>query len=247
VKALRVLLVCLFSALCMWGQSVRPYVSPSVSLMPSGYASFAWRVQGGLYTTTKYFTSDVYAAYDNGTKANDNTPHNDRGHDRYLAGFAAYQHNTWFYAAGARWSQLSTTNYSKGVGLFQDIRQGDWRLQGGIGHDSLGEFSCREQVLYVLPPFHESVFYPGGTICAGCGNGVQGPELTLIFPSPADKSERGKGLPGWKSHHLFARFAVGVYEFHDTVTDPTNTSLTSEQRGNRHAMATSDLGVMWRF
>jgi hypothetical protein len=209
-----------------------PYVGAGLSLMPDGYTSAAYRVQGGLYWIDSRFTSDCYGAYDNGHKDDGSGP----GRDRYLNGSVAYQHDSFFYAAGARWSELSTREYVKP----------DFRIQFGVGHDWLGWFSMRGQVLYVLPPLHESVDYPGEDVCSGCGNGVQGPEFTLIFPSPADKSPRAQ-FPGWRSHHLFIRFVIGIYEYHDTITEPSNELLSATQDHNRHAMGTTSFMLMYRF
>lgn len=225
-----VLLVC--SALA---QIPRPYVAGGVSLMPDGYHSIAYRLQGGIDTEAKHFVSDIYAAYDDGRKVNDGTERNIHGHDRYLHGFVALKLGETFFGAGASWSQLSTTNYVKGLNLRQAIAQGDIRPVFVAGHDWLRDnFSMRGQVVYITPPLHESVSYPG-SICSGCGNGVQGPEFSVILPSPATKS------------HFFFRTAIGIYEYHTTITEPSNAQLTAWQDADRHVTGTTDFMLMYRF
>lgn len=235
-----ILTLCLlFSAACIAQDAPKyplPYVNVDLSLMPGGYASLAYRAQGGLYWNAPHIVSDIYAAYDDGHKVNDATSNNVSGHDRYLAGFLAFKEGNTFYAAGARWSQLSTTNYVKGPNLLQAVTQGDIRPQFGIGHDWLrDDFSLRGQVLYILPPLHESVSYPGGTVCTGCGNGLQGPEFTIFLPSPQLKK------------HFFFRMALGIYEFHTTITEPSNVQLTQQQNSSRSVTSSADMGLMYRF
>ena len=202
----KILLFVFLTTMC-FGQVPRPYIAGGLSLMPAGYASAAYRVQGGLYTNAPHIVSDVYGAYDNGRKDNDNTAGNTNGHDRYLAGFVAYKFGNTFTGAGARWSQLSTTNYTKSATHYQF----------GIGHDWA---VARGQVFYILP---------AGT------SGIQGPEFSVILPSPVSR------------RHLFVRFETGIYEYHDTVTDPSNSELTAVQTGNRHATASTTMMLMYRF
>lgn len=214
----------------------RPYVAGGLSLMPGGYKALAYRLQGGLYWNPKHAVADVFGAYDNGTKSNDGTNLNFKGHDRYLQGFLAYKQGRNFFGAGASWNQLSTTNYTKGSDPLSALAQGNIHPRFGGGHDWLRDnFSLRGLVEYVLPPLHESVNYPNGVVCQGCGNGVQGPEFTVFIPSPE------------LARHLFYRMSVGIYEFHDTITDPTNALLLKAEDNNRHATATTSFQLMYRF
>lgn len=97
-----------------------------------------------------------------------------------------------------------------------------WRTAFGVGGDIGEDHSMRWQTLYVLPGTDRS-------------NGLQGPEIQLWFPSPASK------------RHLFYRQTLGIYEFHTTVTDPSNVILTAEQIGERHSSAFLDFTFGWRF
>jgi hypothetical protein len=98
-----------------------------------------------------------------------------------------------------------------------------WRPTFGLGGDHFGEgYSMRWQALYILP----------GTDRA---NALQGPELQLWFPSPASRK------------HFFYRQTLGIYEFHTTVTDPTNAALTAQQIAQRHSAAFLDFTFGWRF
>jgi hypothetical protein len=98
-----------------------------------------------------------------------------------------------------------------------------WRPTFGLGGDHFGNgYSLRWQTLYIMP----------GTDRA---NAMQGPEIQVWFPSPASSS------------HFFFRETLGIYEFHETITDPTNASLTAQQKSDRSAAAFADFAVGWRF
>jgi len=98
-----------------------------------------------------------------------------------------------------------------------------WRPTFGVGGDHFGNgYSMRWQAMYIMP----------GTDRA---NALQGPELQVWFPSPASRS------------HFFFRQTLGIYEFHSTITDPTNASLTAQQTAARSTAAFLDFAVGWRF
>lgn len=239
------LFVCMMFSTAM-GQVVnsyipKPYIGVGGVLMPAGYASGAYQLQAGFLLNSKYLVGDTYVAYDNGKKINDATEYNNKGHDRYINSFLAFKHSNSYFGVGPRWSQLSTTNYTKGLNVIEAAKNGDFRVQAVVGHDVVGNFfSFRGQVNYVFPPFHESVSYPStstspASICSGCGNGLQGPELSLFFPSPASKG------------HFIYRMTLALYEFHTTVTDPTNAQLTRAQDTDRHLTASTTFLLMYRF
>lgn len=98
-----------------------------------------------------------------------------------------------------------------------------WRPTFGLGGDHFNDgFSMRWQALYILP----------GTDHA---NALQGPELQLWLPSPTSRE------------HFFYRQTLGIYEFHTTVTDPRDISLTAQQISERHTAAFLDFTFGWRF
>lgn len=220
----------------------QPYVGFGASLMPAGYANLAFRGQGGVYEDYKHIVSDVFLAIDNGKKSNDGTLYNIKGHDDYANAFIAWRPKTdTYYGFGPRWSELISSNYTKGTNLFQSVSSGDFRVQAVIGHDWGGTYrnkawAIRTQVNYVFPPFHENITYPATStspevVCSGCGNGVQGPEISLFFPSPSVSK-----------HWTFAE-TFGIYEFHDTYTIPGG--YPGER--NRHVMATADFVIRYFF
>jgi hypothetical protein len=116
----------------------KPYIFGAISLMPDGYGAVAERGQVGLYTNSKYLVSDVYVARDNGKKVNDGTENNIQGHDNYFSGVIGPKlgksSNT-YLLVGMDWSELVTSNYTKGTNLFQAVQQGDIRYEFGAGHD----------------------------------------------------------------------------------------------------------------
>ena len=98
-----------------------------------------------------------------------------------------------------------------------------WRPTLGVGGDHFANsWSCRWQVLYITKGTDKI-------------NGVQGPEFAIWIPSPQSKS-----------HFLF-RETLGAYEFHTTVTDPTDRKLTAQQTGQRSTAAFLDFMFAWRF
>jgi len=201
----------------------RPFLYAGAGLMGAGYAPLAAEAGVGLRIDSRHFLASAEGTYDNGHKTNDNTEPNPKGHDRGLDGAAYFRFSSgWFSGAGVRWSQLSTTNYTKGA----------WRPTFGGGkdyfhnncaiEDCVSDFSMRLGVDYVLP----------GTDHA---NALQGPLLSIYLPSPSAK------------RHIFFRQTLGIYEFHQTVTDPSNLTLTRQQIGQRSATAFGELTVMYRF
>jgi len=98
-----------------------------------------------------------------------------------------------------------------------------WRPTFGAGGDHFGSnYSMRWQVMYVMPGTDHF-------------NAVQGPEIQIWFPSPASRS------------HVFFRQTLGIYEFHSTVTDPTNAALTAQQTSDRSVASFLDFALGLRF
>ncbi len=192
-----------------------PYISFGPSLMPSGYASLAYRAEGGIDVESRHFMLHALGAYDNGRKVNDNDQPNPNGHDRYLEGGAYFRASShWFVGAGWRWDELSTTNYNKAGS----------RPEFGGGYDWFvpGNFSMRIDAEWL-------------TAGNDWQNGSHGPNVTVTFPAPSEK------------RHIFWRQSVGIYSFHETVTDPTNLALTQEQRSDKSIDATVEGGLILRF
>jgi len=66
-------------------------------------------------------------------------------------------------------------------------------------------------------------------------NAVQGPLISFYMPSPSAKG------------HIFFRATQGIYEFHETVTEPSNLTLTRQQIGDRSVTSSGELTLMYRF
>jgi len=98
-----------------------------------------------------------------------------------------------------------------------------WRPTFGLGGDHFAEdMSARWQVMYITPGTDHS-------------NALQGPEFQLWIPSPASKS------------HFIWRMTLGIYEFHSSVTDPSDRKLTALQIRDRQHAAFLDFSFGWRF
>jgi hypothetical protein len=218
-----ILFFALFLGELVSAQVPRPFVYGGASLNGGGYKPLSALGGAGVSLDSKHFVWQADAAYKMARKTNDGTSLNLKGHTRELSSSAYYRFaDKWFLGAGARWSQLSTTNYSKSA----------WRPTFGGGSDYLRkpcgdgncvpDFSLRWAVDYVLPG-------------SDWANGLQGPLLSLYLPSPAVRG------------HLFWRETVGIYRFHDTVTDRTNPELTKLQMGQRSIATFVEFTLMYRF
>ncbi len=202
----------------------RPFLYAGAGLMGGGYSPLAADVGGGLRIDSRHFLASAEGSYDNGHKTNDGDQPNPNGHDRGLAAAAYFRLSSgWFFGAGARWSQLSTTNYTKSgwrptFGGGKDY----FHRPGCAGENCPADFCMRLGVDYVMPGTDHS-------------NAVQGPLISVYMPSP---SARG---------HFFFRATQGIYEFHETVTEPSNLALTKQQIGSRSVTSFAELTVMYRF
>jgi hypothetical protein len=191
--------------------------------MGGGYSRFAVIGGGGLRIDSRHFLLDTSAWYDNGHKINDNNQPNPNGHDRGLNGAAYYRlPSGWSLGAGARWSELSTTNYHKSSWRPTLGGSKDYFHQHCKGEHCVQDFSVRIGADYVF----------SGT---DWQNGSQGPLLSLYMPSPSAKT------------HIFYRETIGIYRFHETVTDRTDPVLTREQTSNHAFDSFVEMTVMYRF
>ena len=234
MKKFTVVLIVFCASLAL-GQRPRPYVTAGIDLLPAGYASLALQGTAGFEWNPKYLAFDAYAGYDNGRKENDATSNNYSGHDRFLRAFAGPKIGPWYAGVGARWSQLSTTNYTKGGTPFA---AGSWHPEVGGGRDfSTHDYPLfmRVQSAYMARPSKEVTHYPDGTNCDGCGSGSHGADITLWFPSPAH------------SGHFFAKMNIVLFRFHDSITDPKNVALTRAQTGNGHIGDSTEFMIGARF
>jgi hypothetical protein len=198
-----------------------PYICVGPSLMGGGYAQLAYRVEGGIDVESKHAIVRALGAYDNGHKVDDADQPNPNGHDRYLESAAYFRASRgWFVGMGWRWNQLSTSNYAKG-GTRPEFGGGyDWFLRPC--NECRRDFSMRFDVDWV-------------TAGNDWENGSHGPDITLTYPAPSEK------------RHWFLRQNTGIYRFHQTVSSPTDLSLTQQQRANTSVDTFTDFGVLFRY
>jgi hypothetical protein len=198
-----------------------PYLLVGPSLLEGGYASFAGRVESGIDVESPHAVFRALAAYDNGHKIDDGDQPNPNGHDRYLEGGAYFRaRRRWFVGSGWAWSQLSTSNYKKGGS----------RPEFGGGYDWFQKAcdACRRN-------FSMRISVDWVTAGTDWQNGSHGPNTTLTFPSPSEK------------RHWFWRQTVGIYRFHESLTEPSNYPLKQAQLAQRHTDGTVGFGVLYRF
>jgi hypothetical protein len=198
----------------------RPFLLAGAGLNGGGYQTVSGLGGAGLMLDSKHFAWHGEGYYNAARKTNDGTGNNPKGHDRGLVSSVYLRFsNRWLLGAGARWSQLSTTNYTKT----------QWRPTFGVGLDyfdwqcqDCDNFSTRLFLDYVLPG-------------SDWRNGLNGPLFSMYIPSPA------------RHKHWFLRETFGVFVFHDTVTDPTDRQLTREQTSHHSVTSFAELTMMYRF
>ena len=105
----------------------------------------------GLRIDTSHLIWEAGASYDTARKSDDNTINNEKGHSRRLESSIYYRfHSGWFAGAGAGWTQLSTTNYSKQA--FRPTIGGgkDYFHKQCAAEDCVDGWSMRWQMDYTL-------------------------------------------------------------------------------------------------
>jgi hypothetical protein len=223
------LLSLIFLVTTAFAQSLpKPFPHPYIEVGPSLGDTVALNTKGGVDLELKHFVFNAEAAYVfHSLKTNDNTVGNVKGHARELGGFAFYRPNNWYYGGGVRWSQESTTNYTKEHKFFEV----------GGGKDLLRErYSLRLQALYLLPfARNEIVFFPSSPSCHLCGNEAQGVDINFWIPSPIT------------NHHVFFHVGDTTEFFHATVTSPSVPTLTALQKSQHSILTWIDLGLVFRF
>lgn len=184
----------------------RPYLYGGLQLDGNGSAVLDYVVGAGIQENTSRFIFDGLGEYSNTRKTDDNTINNHSGRTRLLYGAARYRFaNRWFVGGGARWSELSTTNYAKQ----------SWHPFFGGGRD----WNCCRFSLDYLWMGAEHVNRQGCPVPNGqCTNGTKGFDFQMFLPSPASHS-----------HVLFRMDFLPIW-FHTTVTT-TDPALTREQMG----------------
>ena len=145
-------------AVAATAQIPHPYAYGGLSLESGGYTPAAGTVGTGLNLESSHALALAELWADNAHKQDSGT-----GHDIGARARAFYSiKQGWYAGAGAQWSKLATSIYSKQA----------WRPVFGGGKDVMREsLSLRAQVLYVLPGSDHI-------------NAVQGPELSFWLPSP---------------------------------------------------------------
>jgi hypothetical protein len=130
------------SAIPLGMKRPRPYFYGGMSLQGNGSSALNYAVGSGIQENAPHFLFDGYAEYSNTRKTDDNTINNFHGRTRLLYATGRYRFkNGWFVGPGARWSELSTTNYVKPrVATLYRWREGLARGEGqrGLSTDRIG-------------------------------------------------------------------------------------------------------------
>jgi hypothetical protein len=206
-----------------------PYAAVEASAMPAGYAPLAYYMELGFNLESKPGIAHFYFGYDNGHKTDDGDQPNPHGHDRSLHGeiygrLSAIKRPRWFVGGGYGWSQLSTTNYAKGGTRPYFGGRYDMFWDHAGSHSDCGGcwFSARLGVDYF-------------TAGSDWENGSHGVSFSMVMPRPIEK------------RHMFLMFTTDIFRFHETVTEPYNAPLTTQQLGQGYFTGDASMGVLYRF
>lgn len=213
-----------------WGQEVpdtpivrpRPYFYGGLQLDGNGAAVFDYVIGTGVQETSAHAMFDTYAEYSNTRKTDDNTVNNYSGHTRLLYGAARYRVSPkWFVGGGARWVELSTTNYTKQ----------SWGPFIGGGLDIKSDRISLDYLWHAA----DHVSRKGCPVPNGqCTNGDKGFDWQWFMPSPSSRS------------HVLFRMDVLPFWFHSTVTS-TDPTLTREQRAQLGTGCVLQLTLLFRY
>jgi hypothetical protein len=205
-----------------------PYATVEFSAMPGGYAPVAAYGELGGDVERAPWLAHAHFGYDNGHKTNDDDQPNPKGHDRYLnfSGYWRLRHHTkWFAGGGWRWSQLSTTNYTKGGS--RPFFGGGYDLffdhQGR--HPDCGGY-CWGSARFTLN------YFTAGT---DRQNGSHGVDVGFIMPRPVEK------------RHIFFVSDFLLFRANETVTEPADVPLTQQQKADKFFDGSASFGIMYRF
>jgi hypothetical protein len=200
----------------------RPYFFGGIELDGNGSAVLNYVVATGIQENTSHFIFDGYGEYTNTRKINDNTFNNHGGRTRLLYAAPRYPFaKGWFVGGGARWSELSTTNY---------VKQ-SWRPFIGGGKD----WKSDRVSLDYLWTGADHVNRQGCLVPKGqCTNDVKAIDFQWFMPSPSSRS------------HVLFRMDFEPFWFHTTVTT-TDPSLTRQQKGQIGAGAVAQYTLVFRY
>jgi len=193
--------------------------------MGAGYGRPAWGLKTGIdvESTRAFFLAQ--AAYDTGRQVNDGVQPNPKGHDRCLraAGYFRFPGKVLPPESfiGFGWSnELSTTRYKKSAD----------RPEVGGGFDYLPRSCARCPRDFSMRVAMNWVF-----VGSDWQNGMHGPEISVSIPSLGEKQ------------HWFLEGEVGIYRFHQTITDRGNIVLAQSQSADRASFVVANVGLMYRF
>ena len=207
-----------------------PYLLSEIEAMPGGYYPFAAYLEAGLSVESRHVVVETHAAYDDGHKTDDGDQPNPKGHDRHLQGDVFFRltklgHPKWMLGGGYRWSQLSTTNYTKGGSRPQFGAAYDLFFDHGGSKPDCGGY-C-----WYSARFYADYFLAG----TDWQNGSHGVEFGMTVPRPVENK------------HLFVVWTLGIFRFHESITESNNPTLVHKQLSDKSFDSSKSVGVMYRF
>ncbi len=213
---------------------INPYVEIGGSANGGGYSLLSATGTVGLNVDTRHFLLESSAIFDAARKTNDGTENNVKGHDITFGSDVFYRLSSgWYFGGGLDWGKTITTNYDKeaahpAIGGGKDFAS--FRLQFTYYREK-NEITHYPTLVQFTPGPGQAPF----SYTCHCGNGVNGFETQLWYPSPMS------------THHVFFHATLQTYWFHTTITDPYDTVLTQQQESSRNSSLGLNYSMMYRF
>jgi len=231
--ALSVLMHAARDADMMWTSGIHPSVETSFSPPSDGYG-FGVNPSVGVALQYPHFMLGAGVGYGFVRKVDDNDQvPNEHGHTRDAEASVYWRRGRNFIGPGASWGETAVTPY----------RKYSWAPEIDAGHD----FNALRIVASYFRSLREYTDYPSlvqftpgpgqpalSNYCI-CSNGVSGigfdAWLALRKKAPA---------------HVFIHYSLSLGYYHETVTDPYNTTMTEQQKSNKDTGGSVSLGVVYR-
>jgi hypothetical protein len=184
----------------------------------------AYRVEGGIDVESNHIVAQALKTYDNGYKVDDRDQPNLQEHDRYLSSAIYYRQSSGplqrFYFGGVYpWSELSTTDYTKGGGRTRSEAATIWSRA-------------------LAPIAGATSPYPSTWI---------GTQLGRTGERQSRPGDHAYLSLAPEKRHWFWVETIGVYRFHETITELNNPTLVESWRSQNSPYCFGDFGIIYRF
>jgi hypothetical protein len=217
----------------VWISGIHPFLETNLSLPSLGYG-LGVSPSVGVELQYPHFMLAASAGYGFVRKVDDNDQvPNEHGHTRGAGADVYWRIGRNFIGPGASWGETAVTPY----------RKYSWAPEIDAGHD----FNALRVVTSYFRDLREYTDYPSlvqftpgpgqpslSHYCI-CGNGVSGIGFD-VWQAPGEKAPA----------HVLLHCSFSFFRYHETVTDPYNTALTSQQKADMYFSGSFSLGIVVR-